>query len=242
MVLLLIAWNGFARVSNFLVFSPLMFFGRFITLKLFIICRKCLKKMDIKQFVKRKSISDSRRVENISDKRLRIEVRPVQTNWMETVKRFVNIHLHCIVSNLKRISKISTLSPSEKTSADAHECTDFDLILRSWSVVLFGSNLLSHSKTINAKVVTFLNAVIKKLQFWRVGDSLKTWKRKECFVIQARGPLKHEAPGSYPACPVALPALVEDHLQHTLKVTYVLRPFVYFFVNVLLLEMKQFQF
>jgi len=28
------------------------------------------------------------------------------------VKRFVNVHLHCIVSNLKRISKISTLSLS----------------------------------------------------------------------------------------------------------------------------------
>ena len=29
----------------------------------------------------------------------------------ERVKRFVNVHLHCIVSNLKRVSKMSTLPP-----------------------------------------------------------------------------------------------------------------------------------
>jgi len=29
-------------------------------------------------------------------------------------KRFVNVRLHCIVSNLKSISKISTLLPMEK--------------------------------------------------------------------------------------------------------------------------------
>jgi len=67
--------------------------------------------MDIRQFVKRKSISDSRSVEKISDKRLRIEVQPAQTKGLERVKRFVNVRLHCIVSNLKRISKISTLPP-----------------------------------------------------------------------------------------------------------------------------------
>ena len=33
-----------------------------------------------------------------------------------------------IVSNLKRISNISALPPG-KISADAHGCTDFDLIL-----------------------------------------------------------------------------------------------------------------
>ena len=32
----------------------------------------------------------------------------------ERVKRFVNIYLLCIVSNLKRVSKISTLFPLEK--------------------------------------------------------------------------------------------------------------------------------
>jgi len=36
--------------------------------------------MDISQFMVRKSISDSRSLENISDKSLRIEVQPAQTN------------------------------------------------------------------------------------------------------------------------------------------------------------------
>jgi len=35
--------------------------------------------MDIRQVMKRKSISDSRSAENLSDRRLRIEVRPAQT-------------------------------------------------------------------------------------------------------------------------------------------------------------------
>jgi len=67
--------------------------------------------MDIRVFMKRKSISNCRSVENISDKRLRIEVQPAQTNGIERTKHFVNVHLHCIVSNMKRISKISTLPP-----------------------------------------------------------------------------------------------------------------------------------
>jgi len=71
--------------------------------------------MDIRVFMKRKSICNSRSVENISDKRLRIEVQPAQTNGLERTKRFVNAHLHCTVSNLKRISKISTLPPPTKT-------------------------------------------------------------------------------------------------------------------------------
>ena len=33
---------------------------------------------------------------------------------VEREKRFVNVHLHFIVNNLKRISKISTLPPLEK--------------------------------------------------------------------------------------------------------------------------------
>jgi len=45
---------------------------------------------------------------------LKIEVQPPQTNGLERVERFVNVHLHCIVSNLKSISKISTLSSLEK--------------------------------------------------------------------------------------------------------------------------------
>jgi len=38
----------------------------------------------------------------------------------------------------------------------------FDLILGSQNVVLFGSILLSHSKTINIKVVSFLNLYTKR--------------------------------------------------------------------------------
>jgi len=36
--------------------------------------------MDIKQFMKRKNVTDSRSVENILDKRLRIEIQPALTN------------------------------------------------------------------------------------------------------------------------------------------------------------------
>ena len=69
--------------------------------------------MDIRQFMKRKSISDSRSVENISEKRLRIEFQPAQTNGEERVKRFVNVHLHCIVGNLKRRQNFD-IAPLEK--------------------------------------------------------------------------------------------------------------------------------
>jgi len=40
---------------------------------------------------------------------------------VERVKRFVNVSLHCIISNLKTISKMPTLSPPGKFSVDAHE-------------------------------------------------------------------------------------------------------------------------
>jgi len=36
------------------------------------------------------------------------------------VKRFVNVHLHYIVSNLIKISKMLTLSPFGKIAADAY--------------------------------------------------------------------------------------------------------------------------
>ena len=65
--------------------------------------------MDIGQLMKRKSFSDNRSEENILEKRLRIEVQPEQTNGIERVMGFVNVHLHCIVSNLKSISNFSTL-------------------------------------------------------------------------------------------------------------------------------------
>ena len=76
--------------------------------------------MYIWQFMKRKSISDSQRVEKISDKRLRIEVQSAQANGGTRVNGFVNVRLHGIVSNLLRISKISTVFPPRKFSADAH--------------------------------------------------------------------------------------------------------------------------
>jgi len=59
-----------------------------------------LDKIGIRQFIKRKSLSDSRKVENISDARLRLEVQPAQTNAVERVKPFMNVNLHFIVSNL----------------------------------------------------------------------------------------------------------------------------------------------
>jgi len=43
---------------------------------------------------------------------------------VERAKRFVNVHLHCIVSNMERISKVSSLPPG-KVSTDAR---DSDLI------------------------------------------------------------------------------------------------------------------
>ena len=48
--------------------------------------------------MKRKIISGRRSAEIISDKRLRTEVQPAQTNGLENVKPFVDIRLHCIVS------------------------------------------------------------------------------------------------------------------------------------------------
>jgi len=70
--------------------------------------------MDIRQFMKRKSISDSRSVENISDKRLGIKVQPAQTNGKERVKRFVNVHSHCIVINLENDKQNFDVPPIEK--------------------------------------------------------------------------------------------------------------------------------
>ena len=44
--------------------------------------------MKIRQFMKRKSICDSRSVKNISDKRLRMKVQPAQSNGVEKGKAF----------------------------------------------------------------------------------------------------------------------------------------------------------
>jgi len=47
---------------------------------------------------------------------LRIEVQTEQTNGEEREKRFVNVYLHCIVTKLKMISKISMLHSTGKIS------------------------------------------------------------------------------------------------------------------------------
>jgi len=132
-----------------------------IILKLRLFCRSA-RKNGYYVVYEKKSVSDSRSVENILDKRLRIEVQPTQTNVVERVNRFVNVHLHGIIRNLKRISKIWTLPHPGKISATSMWCTDFDLILGSQSAVLFGSILLSHSKTINAKFTSFPDLYTKR--------------------------------------------------------------------------------
>jgi len=63
--------------------------------------------------------------------------------------------------------------------------------------VLFVSILLSHSKTVSAKVVSFLNLYTKRsnqkaLQFLRVMNSLKTWKSSKRNVLT----FKRKAPKS----------------------------------------------
>jgi len=50
--------------------------------------------MDNRQFMTRKSISDSRNVENISDKRLRIEVQSAEINGVESIV-WRPFALHC---------------------------------------------------------------------------------------------------------------------------------------------------
>jgi len=41
---------------------------------------------------------------------------------IEMAKSYVNAHLHCIVSSLKRASKMSTLPINGKISVNAHAC------------------------------------------------------------------------------------------------------------------------
>jgi len=78
-------------VPNFLVFSPLVLFWLLIFLNFDLIVESA-GKMDIRQFMKRKSISESRGVESISDKRLKIEVQTAQPNGIVRLKRFVNVY------------------------------------------------------------------------------------------------------------------------------------------------------
>ena len=53
---------------------------------------------------------------------------------VERIKRFVNVHVHCVVSNLKRISKMSTLHPLEKILLKpmfVRECSLYDEATKS---------------------------------------------------------------------------------------------------------------
>jgi len=83
--------------------------------------------------------------------------------------------------------------------------------------------LLSHSKTINAKIISFADLYTKRsnqkaLQFWCVVNSLKYEKPvKECFGIQARGPQNREVPGICPVCPMVNPALTESHYTTAIR-------------------------
>jgi len=53
---------------------------------------------------------------------------------VETVKCLVMVHLHCIISNLEIISKMSTLPPPGKISVDVHD---------HYSTVAFGNELMT---------------------------------------------------------------------------------------------------
>ena len=95
-------------------------------------------KMDIRQFMKRKSIFDSWNAENISDKRLRIDVQPPQTTGLESVLWTpITLHRQQTEKDKQNFDVVFT----GKISADTYGCTDFDLILGSYNVVLFGSIL-----------------------------------------------------------------------------------------------------
>ena len=75
--------------------------------------------MGIRQFIKRESICDSRNVENISDKRLRIEVQPAQTNGL--VRESVLWTSICIAMSVtwKGCANFDVAHP-ENISSDAH--------------------------------------------------------------------------------------------------------------------------
>jgi len=89
---------------------------------------------------------------------LRIEFQPAQNNGIENVKRFVNVHLHCIVSNLKRISKISVLLPGN-ISAHAHDAETSLFLLNVFQddrhLNIFSEYFCSSELTLSAKTIAF---------------------------------------------------------------------------------------
>jgi len=62
--------------------------------------------MDIRVFMKRKSICNSRSVENISNKRLRFEVQPAQTNGVESSANVFLSPLHIMFGLIKTVVKV----------------------------------------------------------------------------------------------------------------------------------------
>ena len=105
---LLIAWKCFTKVCDIFVFFTAHV--ALIILKLDLICRKCSKKWIFGNLWKERAFLI---VELQKTFQTNIEVKPAQANGLESVNRFVNVHLHCIVSNLRLISKISALSPEK---------------------------------------------------------------------------------------------------------------------------------
>jgi len=76
--------------------------------------------MDIRLFIKRKSIHDSRSIENISDKRLRIEVQPAQTNGVERIKAFSERPFALHRQQIEKDKQNCDVAPTGKISADGH--------------------------------------------------------------------------------------------------------------------------
>jgi len=68
----------------FLFFHRSCCSGRWLFLNYDLFVKRA-RKVDVRQFMKRKNICDSRSVEKISDKRLRIEVQSAQTKVVERV-------------------------------------------------------------------------------------------------------------------------------------------------------------
>jgi len=83
-----------------------------------------------------------------------------------------------------------------------------------------GAVLKNHSKTINAKVVSFLSLFTKRrnqnpLQFWRVVNNINIWKTsKEVFWYSSAKPPKREAPGICPVCPTVSSAFRRGITPH----------------------------
>ena len=81
--------------------------------------------------MKWKSISDGRSVENISDKRLRIEVQPAQANGIRKGKAFCERQFTLHRQQPEKDKRNFDVAPTGKTSAGVHGCPDVDLILGS---------------------------------------------------------------------------------------------------------------